>query len=413
MRDISGPRIMHRLEQLARCSEEPEALTRTFLTDEHRAAGQLLKGWMEEAGMRAGFDAIGNVVGRYEGSEPGLPALLVGSHYDTVRNAGKYDGMYGIVAGIACVEALNERAERLPFAIEVIGFADEEGVRFDATLLGSRAVAGTFDAGLLDKRDRNGVCMADALRACGLDPAGIGQAAHRSDEVLAYVEAHIEQGPVLLHEELPVGVVSAIAGATRFDVSVTGLAGHAGTVPMSLRRDAGAAAAEAVLSVERRCAEVDGLVGTVGQLAVPDGATNVVPGRATLSLDVRSGDDSVREAAVRDILAELDTIAARRNVRFDVRKTHDAPAASCAPWLMDQLEAAIARSGFAPRQLLSGAGHDAMALPALTDIAMLFVRCGNGGISHHPDETMTGADAELGAAVLLDFIRHFDWQRTL
>lgn len=404
---ISGPEIMARLDALAQFSEDPDVLTRTYLTPQHRAAGEQLIVWMNDAGMKADFDAAGNVVGRYEGSDSDQPALLMGSHYDTVRNAGRYDGMYGIIAGIACVKALHENNERLPFAIEVIGFADEEGVRFNATLLGSRAVAGTFDPKLLDKIDAADVSMAEALRAYGLDPAHIAAAAHKPKQVLAYVETHIEQGPVLLSEDLPVGVVTAIAGATRFEINITGLAGHAGTVPMNLRRDAATAAAEALLFIEQRCGQVEGLVGTVGQLKVPNGATNVIPGCAEFSIDIRSGDDAVREAAVNDIVQHFDAITARRKVSFEVIKTHEAVAARCAPWLMEQFEVAVGRAGIKPRRLLSGAGHDAMAFPAITDIAMLFVRCGQGGISHHPDETMTTDDAELGAAVLLDFIRHF------
>lgn len=404
---IVGADIMSRLDTLAQFSEDPDHLTRTYLTAQHRAAGEQLIAWMQAAGMKAGFDPVGNVIGRYEGDKPGLPALLIGSHYDTVRNAGRYDGLYGIVAAIACVQTLQQNQERLPFALEVIGFADEEGVRFNATLLGSRALAGTFDPALLNKTDSAGISMAEALRTYGLDPARVEMAVRQPDQVLAYVETHIEQGPVLLSEDLPVGVVSAIAGATRFQVQVTGLAGHAGTVPMNLRRDAAAAAAEALLYIEQRCQQTDDLIGTVGQLNVPNGATNVIAGTAEFSIDIRSGDDAVREAAVSNILQHFDTIAARRNVSFSVNKTHEAAAAVCAPWLMEQLENAIRRVDIQPRRLLSGAGHDAMALPTLTDIAMLFVRCGNGGISHHPDEIMSAADAEFAANLLLDFIRQF------
>jgi hydantoinase/carbamoylase family amidase len=402
-----GAEVMDRLDQLAQFSELPGGLTRVYLSAEEKGAGELLIRWMAEAGMDAGFDAVGNVVGRYEGTEPGLPALLTGSHYDTVRNAGQYDGMLGVVSAISCIKALNEAGERLPFAIEVIGFADEEGVRFQSTLLGSRGVAGTLDTEILDKQDADGTTMAEALTAFGLDPARIGDAAHKAEEVLAYVELHIEQGPVLLNEELPVGVVTSIAGATRFAVTVTGLAGHAGTVPMGGRRDAAAAAAEMLLAIEDRCTGIDALVGTVGQLTVPDGATNVIPGAAAFSIDIRAGDDAIRESAVADVEAALSTIAERRNVTVELTRTHEAKSAICAPWLMDQIRDAIADAGIEPRYLMSGAGHDAMAFVDLTDIAMLFVRCGNGGISHHPDETMTEADADLSTAILLDIFRRF------
>lgn len=399
---------MTQMERLAAHSEDSGALTRTYLTPEHRAASELLMQWMREAGMAVRIDAVGNAVGRYEGVAPDLPALMLGSHFDTVRNAGKYDGLLGIVTAIASVRALNDASVRLPFAVEVIGFADEEGVRFGATLLGSRGVAGTFDEALLAAADAAGVTMAQALEAYGLDPAATATAARSADEVLAFVEVHIEQGPVLESRELALGIVTAIAGASRFEVTLEGLAGHAGTVPMALRRDAATAAAEAVLLVERRSSETPGLVGTVGQLSVPDGAVNVIPGRATLSIDLRSGEDAARAAAVQDVLSGLEGIGKRRNVAIHVRKTHDAPAATCAPWLAQQIECAVARAGLEPLRLPSGAGHDAMALEGLTPIGMLFVRCGNGGISHHPDETMTAEDAGLAARVLLDFIAHFD-----
>ena len=248
---ISAQRICDRCDALARHSEQPDGLTRVFLSPEQRAVTDLVRGWMGEAGMDTRIDAIGNVIGRYEGEHPGLPCLMLGSHLDTVRDAGKYDGMLGVVTAIECVADLSARAVRLPFAIEVIGFADEEGVRFSATLLGSRAVAGTFDPAWLDKSDQDGTTMRSALKASGLDPARVGDAARRRDDVLAYVELHIEQGPVLEAEGLPVGVVTAISGGNRFNVEVAGMAGHAGTVPMPLRRDALAAAAECALAIER------------------------------------------------------------------------------------------------------------------------------------------------------------------
>ncbi len=402
-----GPEIMARLDQLTEHSEDQEILTRTFLTLPHKAAGELLKSWMEEAGMTAGFDAMGNMVGRYEGDRPGLPALLTGSHFDTVRNAGRYDGMLGIVLAISCVKALHQAGERLPFAIEIIGFADEEGVRFGSTLLGSRAVVGNFDPVLLEKTDADGVSMAEALCYYGLDPEAVASAAHTAEQVLAFVEVHIEQGPVLLAEGLPLGVVTSIAGATRFQVTMTGLAGHAGTVPMNLRQDAAAAAAEALLMIEKRCQGIDSLVGTVGKFEVPHGATNVIPGQAEFSIDIRAGEDAIREAAVNDIVDALQAIGQRRRIQVDIRKTHEANASACAPWLMEQLLAAVEAVGIPLQSLPSGAGHDAMAFTDLTDMAMLFVRCGNGGISHHPDESMTVEDADSAVQAFLHFMRHF------
>src|SRR3954454_4353786 len=269
-----GDEIVGRINRLSAISETPAQLTRVFLSDEHRIAADLILAWMREAGMAAHLDAIGNVCGRYEGDRPGLPCLMLGSHYDTVRDAGKWDGPLGVITAIACVADLNRRGVRLPFAIEVVGFADEEGVRFASTLLGSRAVAGTFDESVLNTRDSDDVAMRDALVQFGLDPDHIGAAARARRELLAYLELHIEQGPVLEAQNLPVGVVTAIAGATRLAARLTGMAGHAGTVPMSLRRDALAGAAECIVAVEQFCkTDSAGLVGTVGAITALPGAT--------------------------------------------------------------------------------------------------------------------------------------------
>ncbi|MFO1362143.1 MAG: allantoate amidohydrolase [Burkholderiales bacterium] len=400
-------RIWDHCAALGRLSELEGGLTRVFLSREQQAANDLVLGWMRAAGMSARLDAIGNVVGRYEGERPGLPCLMMGSHLDTVRDAGKYDGTLGVVAAIECVRALHARGRRLPFALEVVGFADEEGTRFNATLLGSRAVAGTFKAEVLDNVDQDGVSMRAALRAFGLDPEKIGAAARRREDVLAYAELHIEQGPVLEAEGLAVGVVTAINGATRCAVEIDGIAGHAGTVPMSLRQDALAAAAECVLAIERRCGAEPELVGTVGKLECLPGAVNVVPGKVRFTIDIRAPRDPLRLAAVDDVLAAMKAIAARRNVRLGVTKTHEGGVAACAPWLMDQIGAAIAAEGVPVRRLPSGAGHDGMAIVDLTDIGMLFVRC-EKGISHNPAEAITLADVATAARVWLRFIENFD-----
>ena len=402
----SGTRIWDRCEALARCSEEPGALTRVFLSKEQRAANELTLGWMREAGMSARLDPIGNVVGRYEGGVAGAPCLMLGSHLDTVRNAGKYDGMLGVVAAIDCVHTLHARGTRLPFAIEVVGFADEEGVRFGATLLGSRAIAGTFDAKLLDSRDAVGTSMREALTAFGLDPDCTGKAARRRADVLAYAELHIEQGPVLEAEGLPVGVVTAINGANRFAIEIEGLAGHAGTVPMPLRRDALAAAAECALAIESRCGREPDLVGTVGRIEAAPGATNVIPGNARFTIDLRAPQDEQRRQAAADIQAAIAAICARRKVKVDIGQTHEGKTAACAPWLQDQIGRAIEAEGLPVRRLSSGAGHDGMAIIDLVDIGMLFVRCADG-ISHNPLEAITPEDAELSARVFLRFIEHF------
>jgi allantoate deiminase len=407
---LSAQRIWDRCEALARLSEMEGGLTRVFLSKEQRLANELVLGWMRDAGMTARLDAIGNCVGRYEGERPGLPCLMLGSHLDTVRDAGKYDGMLGVVVGIECVASLHARGIRLPFAIEVIGFADEEGVRFNATLLGSRAVAGTFKPETLAATDRDGVTMTQALERFGLNPRSIDKAARRRSEVLAYAELHIEQGPVLEAEGLPVGVVTAISGATRFAIEVEGVAGHAGTVPMALRQDALTAAAECVLEVERIARRTRDLVGTVGKLEALPGAVNTVPGRVRLTLDVRSPHDAVREEAVMDMLGAFAAIGERRKVSITANKTHEGRTAPCAPWLMEQVAEAVAAAGIAVRELPSGAGHDGMAMIALADIAMLFVRC-KKGISHNPAEAITLEDVDTGAHVFMRFIESFDPKR--
>ena len=400
-----GPDLMARLEEFATFTAEPGAMTRLCFSPSHRAAAERLMAWMREAGMDAHLDPAGTVVGRYEGTQPGAPALLLGSHIDTVRNGGKYDGNLGVLAAVAAVAELNRLGERLPFAVEVLGFGDEEGVRFPVTLTGSRAAAGRFDTAALEGRDRDGVRFADALAAFGGDPARIAEA--RRPNALAYLEVHIEQGPVLEAEGLPLGAVTAINGATRFTATVQGMAGHAGTVPMELRRDALATAAEMVLAVERQAAGTPGLVATVGRLETFPGAINVIPGRVVFTVDVRASDDAVRTGGVEAIQAVMEAVAGRRNVALAIEKGHDADAAPCSSGLIAQVEAAIRRAGVRPFRLPSGAGHDAMAFTGVLPMGMLFVRC-RGGISHNPAESITTEDADLAVRVLLDIVRHFD-----
>lgn len=401
-----GREIVARIEALAAISEAPDALTRIYLTPEHRKAADQLLAWMREAGMAAHMDAIGNVVGRYEGERVGLPCLMLGSHYDTVRNAGKWDGPLGVITAISCVAELNRRGTRFPFAIEMVGFADEEGVRFSSTLLGSRAIAGTFDPRALDVVGRDGVSMRDALKTFGLDPEKIKDAARRRGDVIGYIELHIEQGPVLENLNLPVGVVTAISGASRFIIHLEGMAGHAGTVPMDQRRDALAGAAECILMIERYCRARKGLVGTVGQASVLPGATNVIPGRVSFTLDVRSGSDDARKAAVADLTKEIGVLAAARQLDCRIEQTHENRSVPCAAAISSRIAAAIKDAGFAVHELPSGAGHDGMAIADIADIGMIFVRC-RGGLSHHPDEHVDLADAEIGAQVLLRTIETF------
>src|ERR1700712_472773 len=402
-----GDEIVSRINRLGTISETPEHLARIFLSPEHKVAADLILSWMVEAGMSARLDAIGNVCGRYEGERPGLPCLMLGSHYDTVRDAGKWDGPLGVITAIACVADLNKRGKRLPFAIEITGFADEEGVRFASTLLGSRAVAGTFVESVLGSKDRAGITMREAMIAFGLAPNNIGVPVRPRRELHAYVELHIEQGPVLEQKGLPVGVVTAIAGATRLAAHLTGVAGHAGTVPMAMRRDALAGAAECITKIEELCrTDGGGLVGTVGHIDAMPGATNVIPGRVNFTLDSRAPTDPHRKRAVADIVRHIEAIAKRRTLALQVDVTHENRTVPCAPWLKAQVAGAVAAEGFPVFELPSGAGHDGMAMIDISDVAMLFVRC-RGGISHHPDEHDETSDADAGARVLLRLIENF------
>ncbi len=403
-----GESILSRAELLAAITQDPPRVTRAYLTPEHRRAGELIGSWMREAGMSVHWDALGNVVGRYEGAVADAPVLMTGSHLDTVRNAGRYDGLFGILSPIACVADLHRRGVRLPVAIEVVAFGDEEGVRFGVTLIGSKAMAGAFNPAWLDCTDADGRSMRDALREFGGDPDAVASVDRRGKGVVGFIESHIEQGPVLLDAGLSLGVVTAIAGASRIRCVVTGLAGHAGTVPMSARQDALAAASEMVLALERHCTEYPGLVGTVGRLSVLPGAVNVIPQDVEFTVDLRSGVDATRRAALEALRAEFATIAARRRVRLAFEPFFELIAAPCDDRLQRQFADAIAAQGLPVRHLPSGAGHDAMSFPAVCPIAMLFVRCGNGGISHHPDEAMSLEDADAATEVLLRFIEHFE-----
>ena len=402
-----GHAVIAMAEDLASYSEESGALTCSYLTPAHRATAARIRDFMLAAGLATHIDAVGNVVGVLEGGA-NPKRILTGSHYDTVINAGKYDGRLGILLPIAVAGALRRAGLRLPSALEIIAFAEEEGMRFKSTFLGSRAVAGRFDLADLDSVDARGTPLSDAIRAAGHDLAAIPAIARDASRVACFVEVHIEQGPVLLEAALPVGVVTRITGSVRSAVTVEGLSGHAGTVPMTLRRDAAAAAAEMVLAVESRCREQPDLVGTVGQLDVPRGAVNVIPGRCEFSIDIRSGSDALRDAAAADVSAALAEIAARRHVKVDQRRVLQAASVPCAPALQDAWAASIERiTGRPALRLPSGAGHDAMMMASLTDIGMLFVRCGNGGISHHPEETLSAADADVAARVFQDFLLHF------
>ena len=392
---------LERADALAACTEDPARLTRRFATPALAQAGDLVLGWMRDAGMTAGRDAIGNVAGRWEppGLPAGAPTLMFGSHLDTVRDAGRYDGMLGVLVALAVVESVRERSGP-PFALEVLGFADEEGVRYGTAYLGSSVVAGTFDRSALDRRDADGIAMADALAAFGGDPAALETARRDPADLLGYVEVHIEQGPVLEAEDLPVGVVTGIAGRTRAELVFTGVAGHAGTVPMALRRDALAGAAEWIGAVEARGRAVDGLVATVGEATVAPGASNVIPGRVALSLDVRHPDDALRDASVADLRARAEEVAGARGLHAAWTEVQATGAVTCSPGLARALETAVEDTGVRVVRLPSGAGHDAAVMARICEIAMLFVRCA-GGVSHNPAEAVTAADV----AVAIDVVR--------
>ncbi|MCK9687891.1 2-oxo-4-hydroxy-4-carboxy-5-ureidoimidazoline decarboxylase [Scleromatobacter humisilvae] len=388
-------------ESLARFSEPEYAargeLTVTYLTDAHRATAAQLADWMRgECGFDdVTIDAVGNVVGVYGGSDASAKRLITGSHYDTVRNGGKYDGRLGILVPMACVRELKRRGERLPFGIEVIGFAEEEGQRYEAVFLGSGALTGHFDERWLDQADANGVRMRDAMVAAGLRAEDIPSLKREISRYLGFIEVHIEQGPVLNELDLPLGVVTSINGSVRHVGEVVGLASHAGTTPMDRRRDAATAVAELALLVEKRAQSQPHLVGTVGMLEVPNGSINVVPGRCKFSLDVRAPTDAVRDACSSDVLAQLKALCERRGVSYRLQETMRASAAPSAPAWQQRWERAVESLGLPVHRMPSGAGHDAMKMHALLPQAMLFVRGENAGISHNPLESSTAHDIDL------------------
>lgn len=400
-----GGRAVERCRLLSRppYSEAPDQLFRAYLTPAHAAALGMLATWMRDAGMEARIDPAGNLIGHYAGTTDG-PVLLIGSHIDSVRDAGAFDGPLGIMLGIECVAALNVRGQRLSFPIEVIAFGDEEGSRFPASMLTSRALAGSLDPAALDISDADGVTLAEALAGAGLDKALFGSARRAPGSALAYFEVHIEQGPVLEAEGLALGVVTGIAAQKRLAVTMIGTPGHAGTNSMALRRDALTAAAEAVLAVERiaRDGGID-LVATVGRMNVAPGATNVVPGRVDFTIDVRAGTDADRDAAAHGILDALSIIASARSIKLAVEETQTLAASPCDTILTDKLARAVATTGQPPYRLVSGAGHDAMVMAALAPTAMLFIRCA-GGISHNPAEDVMAGDADRALDAMLAFI---------
>jgi N-carbamoyl-L-amino-acid hydrolase len=396
-----GDAILARSDALARHSDvaasdvpagAPRPLTVTWLTEAHRACAADLLGWMRDDGFdEAGIDAVG-------------PRLLTGSHYDTVRNAGRYDGRLGIFVPMACVRELARQGRRLPFDLEVVGFAEEEGQRFPAAFIGSGALVGQFDPAWLDLRDADGVTLREAMAAAGHDPAAVAASRRDPSRYRGFVEVHIEQGPVLSTAGVALGVVTAINGSVRFVGEMTGVACHAGTTPMGQRRDAATGVAELALHVERRASAVPAIVGTVGQMQVPDGSINVVPGRCRFSLDLRAPSDALRDALVADVLAELAAISTRRGLTYTLEETMRASAAPSDPALQRRWERAVAATGTRVFHLPSGAGHDAMKLHEAMPQAMLFMRGDNDGISHNPLEAINAADTQLAVEAFLHFL---------
>jgi beta-ureidopropionase / N-carbamoyl-L-amino-acid hydrolase len=371
-------------------------LTVTYLTDAHRACAKDISQLMQDCGFdEVKIDAVGNVVGRYLAATTNAQTLLTGSHYDTVRNGGKYDGRLGIFVPMTCVRELKRQGKRLPFHIEVVGFAEEEGQRYKATFLGSSALMGQFDQKWLDQQDADGITMREAMKLAGLNIADIPKLKRNPDDYLGFVEVHIEQGPVLNELNIPLGIVTSINGSVRYACEVIGTACHAGTTPMNRRSDAAAAVAELILFTEQRATQDGDSVATVGQLLVPNGSTNVVPGRCQFTIDMRAPNNAQRDALVKDILTQFKAICERRQVRYTAEETMRATAAPSAPAWQQRWEQAVDSLGVPVHRMPSGAGHDAMKLHEIMPQAMLFVRGENSGISHNPLESTTNDDMQL------------------
>ncbi|MFM2479054.1 allantoate amidohydrolase [Celerinatantimonas sp. MCCC 1A17872] len=400
---IIGERIYARCQKLAEFSESSDKLTRVYLSKEHAQCNRQVAQWMREAGMRTWQDEVGNLCARYEGQTDGAPALLLGSHLDTVRNGGKYDGIAGVLSAIEVVDRLHQLGIRLAFAIEVVGFADEEGTRFGSTLLGSRGLTGQWQPQWLQLQDSENITIAQALENFGLAPENIAQATRSADEFIGYMEVHIEQGPQLERAGLAAGVVSAINGAKRLQISITGKAGHAGTVPMNMRQDALVGASEIVLCIEQIAKEQQ-LVATVGQLHCSPGSVNVIPAAVQFSLDIRSSDDAHRDRVLAQILERASKIAASRYLEFSQHCFYQSDATECDSYLQQRLNDACEKVQGRSMTLSSGAGHDAMAIAQLCPVAMLFLRC-EKGLSHHPDEAVIPGDLAIGWQVLYQSVQ--------
>ena len=411
MSDQAAALLLDRCDELATLSSHPDHLERVHLSPQHRAANDLVAGWMREAGLSTWQDAAGNQCGRLEGREPGLPALLLGSHIDTVPDAGRYDGMLGVLLAIAVVGRIRDSHTDLPFALEVVAFSDEEGTRFGAALTGSRALAGTWHDDWWNLEDADGITLFEAFQDFGLDPARLPSAFRRPESLVGYLEAHIEQGPILDDADRRLAVVTSIAGARRFALTMTGKAGHAGGTPFDRRRDALVGASELVVAIERISKERD-VIGTVGRLQAFPGGVNVIPGLVEFSLDLRAEFDDDRDESIRLITEAAHEIAERRGLVYHAAEIYRADAVRCDLGLREAFAAGIRSTGdAAPLAFWSRAGHDGMAVVAVTPVAMLFLRC-RGGVSHHPDESVKKADVSAALDAYEAAVRHLVAERT-
>jgi allantoate deiminase len=401
-----GHTVVKMLEEAARYSEPGPGVTRLFLTDQHREIVAALRGWMQDAGMEARLDDAGTLIGRTQGAPDDAPVLILGSHVDSVRHGGKFDGMLGVLLPIVCLTELRARGIRLPYTVEVAAFGDEEGVRFPSTLLGSRAFAGLVADQDLDVVDDAGTSLRQALRLFGCDPSAIPAIARDPSRILGYVEVHIEQGAVLETAGQPVGSVVAISGIERHALLLRGRAGHAGTTPMDGRQDALIGAAEFILEVDRLCRMTKDLVGTVGTITAQPNTINVIPETVRLGLELRSPRRATRIARRHDLRAAAERIARDRNLHLEFLLNYERNGVDCASRLVEQLSSSIGRCGYQPLLLNSGAGHDGLAMAPLCDVGMLFVRC-QSGLSHHPDESAAADDIDAACLVLIEFLTNF------
>ncbi|MDO8826877.1 allantoate amidohydrolase [Methylophaga sp.] len=399
-------RLLERCDQLAQISALESGILRAYLTPEHKQANRLVAQWMQQAGMTSWSDPAGNIWGRYASASPDAKTLVIGSHLDTVPNAGRYDGIFGVLAGIELVDSLNTKRVQLPFNIDVVGFGDEEGYRFGATLLGSEAIAGGWKDSWNSLCDAGGISLEQAFVDFGLDVNDIPMAQLDAEQLIGYWELHIEQGPVLEQQDLAIGVVTGIAGARRFNFTINGFAGHAGTVPMDLRQDALAGSAEMILAIEQLAIK-HGVVATVGKISVIPGAVNVIAGRAVFSLDIRSDNDQLRDDVLLKITQQAQQIAAARNLQVTIEQTHNASAVLCDADFMALFDRASKKITGSSYRLVSGAGHDAMAMDRLCKVGMLFMRC-EKGISHHPAEAVTYSDTVIALQVFEQAVQELE-----